>query len=63
MLIDGQVASEEEQAELKALYAAKDNEILSKKINEHIERLPEEKKQKVQLWRVSIFYEKSWAIK
>ncbi|KAE9550920.1 hypothetical protein FO519_005882, partial [Halicephalobus sp. NKZ332] len=50
------VASEEEQAELKALYAAKDNDVLVQKIKEHAARLPEEKREKVQKWTKACAY-------
>lgn len=48
-----QVASEEEQVELKSLNEAKDYTTLSAKLKELGERLPIEKKEKVQLWSVS----------
>uniref|UniRef100_A0AC35FPB2 Polyprotein allergen nematode domain-containing protein n=1 Tax=Panagrolaimus sp. PS1159 TaxID=55785 RepID=A0AC35FPB2_9BILA len=50
------VASDEEKAELKALYANKDGDVLAGKINDYVNRLSENERAPVLLWKNACAY-------
>uniref|UniRef100_A0A914QWE5 Polyprotein allergen nematode domain-containing protein n=1 Tax=Panagrolaimus davidi TaxID=227884 RepID=A0A914QWE5_9BILA len=50
------VASDEEKAELKALYATKDGDVLAGKINDYVNRLSENERAPVLLWKNACAY-------